>query len=279
MSVINRNLSVFALLSYWILFVCVLRTNFVAAAVAETPSHPFGNDDAIQMGTTLVAIRHRSGVVVGADSRTSVSGYVSHRFAHKISPITDNVVILRSGSAADTQHLAREASATFLSRSYRYTDSSATSSVQQVANWLASRVYGNEGLQVSLIVAGYDSDLQKGRIFSIATSGVLFEENEFAVSGSGSTYALGYLDQKVPKGASELLSEEEATEICGKALELAMDRDGSSGGGSTMFSITAEGQGPIISSPAASKKERTGAEECLPGFANPVVVVPRKKYP
>ena len=35
----------------------------------------------VSMGTTILAIRYKDGVVVGADTRTSVSGYVSNRYA------------------------------------------------------------------------------------------------------------------------------------------------------------------------------------------------------
>jgi len=35
----------------------------------------------VSMGTTILAVRYKDGVVVGADTRTSVSGYVSNRYA------------------------------------------------------------------------------------------------------------------------------------------------------------------------------------------------------
>ena len=35
----------------------------------------------VSMGTTILAVRYKGGVVVGADTRTSVSGYVSNRYA------------------------------------------------------------------------------------------------------------------------------------------------------------------------------------------------------
>lgn len=100
-------------------------------------SQPVGsNKDGIDMGTTLVALHYRDGIVIGADTRTSSFPYVSNREAYKITPIhninvwdddddniektrssdtkTDgdsvggrcHVVIARSGSAADTQQLA-----------------------------------------------------------------------------------------------------------------------------------------------------------------------------
>ena len=105
----------------------------------------------IDLGTTLVAIKYSGGVIVGADTRTSVGGYVSNKFAYKINPIFDvekdeeeydddvdvdvdvnenrklvassllssssssssSCVLCRSGSAADTQWLAQNAKQQF----------------------------------------------------------------------------------------------------------------------------------------------------------------------
>ena len=57
-------------------------------------------------GTTIVAVSYAGGVVIGADSRVSTGTYVSNRASDKITPLCDNVYLLRSGSAADTQAVA-----------------------------------------------------------------------------------------------------------------------------------------------------------------------------
>ena len=54
-------------------------------------------------GTTIVAVVYNGGVVLGADSRVSTGTYISNRASDKITPLADNVYLLRSGSAADTQ--------------------------------------------------------------------------------------------------------------------------------------------------------------------------------
>lgn len=54
-------------------------------------------------GTTIVACRYKGGVVLGADGRVSTGNYISNRASNKITRLTDNVYLLRSGSAADTQ--------------------------------------------------------------------------------------------------------------------------------------------------------------------------------
>ena len=54
-------------------------------------------------GTTIVAVEYNGGVVLGADSRVSTGTYVSNRASDKITPLSESVYLLRSGSAADTQ--------------------------------------------------------------------------------------------------------------------------------------------------------------------------------
>ncbi|CAJ1961375.1 unnamed protein product [Cylindrotheca closterium] len=242
----------------------------------------------IDMGTTLVALKFDNGVVVGADTRTSASGYVSNKLAQKIHKITspamedekdnDNgsddddddslsCVICRSGSAADTQWLCQELTTDLWERKYRYCQKT---SVRQVAHFLRHlmRQQGESSLQASLICAGCDE--QEAKIFTIAPSGTLLEEDVFAVSGSGSTILLGHLDSlkmSMTKGDDGLYSEEEAVELVTKLLRLSIERDGSSGGlirlvvmqkGKKLREITVYPDAP----------SSTQLEMNIPGFAN-----------
>lgn len=53
-----------------------------------------------------MAVEFDGGVVVGADSRTSMGVYVSNRVTDKLTRVTDHIYCCRSGSAADTQAIA-----------------------------------------------------------------------------------------------------------------------------------------------------------------------------
>ena len=48
--------------------------------------------------TTIMACQYKGGVVLGADSRTSTGTYVANRASDKITQVTDNVWMCRSGS-------------------------------------------------------------------------------------------------------------------------------------------------------------------------------------
>ena len=154
-------------------------------------------------------------------------------------PEGSTCVVCRSGSAADTQHLASTIRADLVSRQLLYR---IPGSVTNVASLLWNLLSDNSSLSASLICAGYDHELSRGIIYSIAPGGTVFEERMWAAGGSGSTYILGYLDSYFSDGSDEkkekfIDSEEEALDLVYNALCLAMDRDGSSGGFVRMYVI------------------------------------------
>eukprot|EP00980_Cylindrotheca_fusiformis_P029553 scaffold23505_cov119-Cylindrotheca_fusiformis.AAC.12 len=242
----------------------------------------------IDLGTTLVALKFDNGVIVGADTRTSVSGYVSNKLARKINPVIStrdiSCVICRSGSAADTQWLCQQTSQKLFERTYRYNNSkSSSTTVSQVAQYLKSIVVAQKDqLQASLICAGVsnsspaddnddDDGDSVGRIFWIASSGALWEEDVFCVSGSGSTVLLGHLDSMQFLTKDNLLSEQEAQALVTKLLRLSIGRDGSSGG---LIRIMIMRKGEEIEEltvyPEPSPTQQSSSKE-LPGFASAVV--------
>ena len=263
------------------------------------------NDEEISMGTTLVALKFQDGVVVAADTRTSVSGYVSNKFARKINVITDNCVLCRSGSAADTQYLAKEATHDFMSRQWRYygsgrvgdaTDSKQQNlaflpTISQVSHFLRFKIrQTNQGsssnnLQASLICAGIDED--GPHIFGITPGGSMWEEEKVCVSGSGSTYLLGLLDDYFQSSKSTTsyennMTKDHAVKLITKLLHLSMARDGSSGGIVRIMVLTKDGIQEKTIYPdhqiRLQKEEEstfsdggvTPNHQDLPGFAPPV---------
>lgn len=222
------------------------------------------NAEEISMGTTLVALKYDGGVVVGADSRTSVFPMVSNKFAKKINVVVNSdevsCAICRSGSAADTQFLADAAKENFLSR--RWKDNFLHPTVSQVAHYLRHRMRSDSSsrtFQASLICAGRDDS--GGRIFAIAVDGgAMLEEDVFCVSGSGSTFLVGYLDS-LNMNPSKLCSEREAIELVSKLLKLSMTRDGASGGLIRMIVLKKGGTQELVEYP------EPGLLVELPGFA------------
>jgi len=215
--------------SFWtvpLLLILLLLGHHIPRVDSSSRSLP-----APDLGTTLVALRFRNGVIIAADSRTSIAGkLVSHRYAQKLVavPVTTSssngdgddagprsfCVMARSGSAADTQYLTDLVQKEAADRYYRY---GRTLTVPQVAHYLRSLLWRDNNnnqnggaqsssKQVSLVVAGYqskiddcdnDGDDDSIHIYSLAASGALLCETNYVAAGSGSTFILGYLDQLV----------------------------------------------------------------------------------
>jgi len=243
-----------------------LRLAFFSLVVVhqfgDASASPFSEE--ISMGTTLVALKYDEGVVVGADSRTSASTIVSNKFAKKINVIVSNektsCAICRSGSAADTQFLANAAKENFRSR--RWVDRLLYPTVSQVAHYLRNEMRSGSSkrtFQAGLICAGRDDC--GGRIFAIAIDGAaMWEEEVFSVSGSGSTFIIGYLDS-LKLDPSKLYTEKQAVELVSKLLRLSMARDGASGGLIRMIILKKGGVEELVEYPESTAPAK------LPGFA------------
>lgn len=117
-----------------------------------------GNKAGISLGTSIVAVSFNGGVILGADSRTSNGSYIANRTQDKITPLCDNVYMLRSGSAADTQAIASFVQH-YIAQSLA--ESGEPMGVRTAANLIAQMAYQNkDNLEAGMIVAGYDK--QKG---------------------------------------------------------------------------------------------------------------------
>ncbi|RRT47014.1 hypothetical protein BHE74_00055508 [Ensete ventricosum] len=157
------------------------------------------------MGTTIIGVTYNGGVVLGADSRTSTGMYVANRASDKITQLTDNVYICRSGSAADSQVIS-DYVRYFLHQHTIQLGQPAT--VKVAANLVRLLSYQNKNmLQMGVIVGGWDK-YEGGQIYSVPLGGTILKQ-PFAIGGSGSTYLYGFFDQAWKEG----MSKDEA-EVC-----------------------------------------------------------------
>lgn len=169
-----------------------------------------------------MAVHYNGGVVLGADSRTSTGAYVANRASDKITALTDNVYLCRSGSAADSQ-IVSDYVRYFLNQHTIQLGRPAT--VKTAATLVHELSYQNKSLlEAGLIVGGWDK-YNGGSIYAIPLGGTILHL-PFATGGSGSTYLYGYLDQAWKEG----MTKEEAEGLVVKAVSLAIARDSGSGG-------------------------------------------------
>ncbi|CAD7943160.1 unnamed protein product [Amoebophrya sp. A120] len=191
---------------------------------------PYREDDimsaekGVSTGTTIMAVEFDGGVVMAADSRTSMGDYVANRVSRKITPVHDRIFVCRSGSAADTQALTGYVQHYLGLHSMELKDPKFPK-VNTCATLFQQLVYNNKDhLMAGLIVAGYDK-VHGGQVYVIPLGGAKFRRG-YAVGGSGSAYIMGLIDAEYKPG----MTEEEARAKCKKWVSHAMTRDGSSGG-------------------------------------------------
>ena len=173
------------------------------------------------------------GVMLAADSRTSSGIYVANRVADKIWPISKNIFALKSGSAADTQFLLQTTKNYIAQFAVDYEDKPP---VKVAARILQQYQYEyKDYLSAGIILCGVDN-LEGPCIYSVGLGGTTLKQN-IAMSGSGSTYVFGYIDNNYKSN----MTKQEAKDFLRNAVALAMYRDNYSGGTIRMLDITKDG--------------------------------------
>ncbi|XP_042040054.1 proteasome subunit beta type-5-like [Salvia splendens] len=180
-------------------------------------------------GTTTLAFIFKHGVMVAADSRASMGGYISSQSVKKIIEINPYMLGTMAGGAADCQfwhrNLGIKCRLHELANKRRISVAGAS---KLLANILYS--YRGMGLSVGTMIAGYDES--GAGLYYVDSEGGRLKGTRFSV-GSGSPYAYGVLDS----GYSFDLSVEDAAELARRAIYHATFRDGASGGVASVYHV------------------------------------------
>ncbi|RMD44342.1 hypothetical protein DV735_g863, partial [Chaetothyriales sp. CBS 134920] len=187
----------------------------------------------VNLGTSIMAINFKDGVILGADSRTTTGAYIANRVTDKLTQVHDTIWCCRSGSAADTQAVAdivdNQLGLYDMLNNEKPTTHTAAALFQELC-------YANKDmLKAGIIIAGYDKR-HGGQVYSIPLGGSLHKQS-YAIGGSGSTYIYGYCDAHWREG----FTEQEGIDFVKKSLQEAIKWDGSSGGVIRLVVLTANG--------------------------------------
>ncbi|MCY7366510.1 MAG: proteasome subunit beta [Frankiaceae bacterium] len=206
-------------------------TEFLSAAAPDLlPSRltlPAGTVEAPH-GTTIVAVTHKSGVVMAGDRRATMGNVIAQRDIEKVFPADEYSVVGIAGTAG----LAVEMVRLFQVELEHFEKLEGhVLSLDGKANRLSAMIRGNlgmamQGLAVVPLFAGYDLDGQIGRIFSYDVTGGRYEEHSFHSVGSGSIFARSALKKRYSEGVDEAA----AVKLCVDALYDAADDDSATGG-------------------------------------------------
>lgn len=176
----------------------------------------------LKTGTTTVGFVYKDGVVLAADSKSTLGYLVSSKTAEKVLKIDDRIAITTAGGSGDTQALARILKAEInLYKLSRNTEITVKATLTLLANIMQSARY--YPYMAMLIVGGFDKD--GGHIYSIDPVGG-FEEEKYTSTGSGSPVAYGVLEDSF----REDMLKDEAIKLAVRCIRSARERDIFSGG-------------------------------------------------
>lgn len=159
---------------------------------------PSGDVPQVPRATTIVAVTFNGGVVMGGDRRATMGSLIAHREIEKVFPADDYSCVGIAGSAGIATELVRLFQVEL--EHYEKIEGDLMS-LEGKANRLASMLRSNlplamQGLAVVPLLAGYDVDDDRGRIFSYDVTGGRYEEREHHSVGSGALFARGSLKKR-----------------------------------------------------------------------------------
>ena len=224
-----------------------------AVTVAAGGGASAGGQD-LPHGTTIVAAVCDGGVVMAGDRRATAGNMISQRDIEKVFRSDEYSCVGIAGVAGIGIEVVR----LFQVELEHYEKLEGRSlSLEGKANRLAGFVRGNlgaamQGLVAVPLLAGFDEEVNHGRIFSYDVAGGRYEEQRFASIGSGSVFARGALKKLYRDG----MSAEEVVLACMQALYDAADDDSATGGPDLTRRIY-----PVIATVTADGFDRLSEED------------------
>src|ERR1700733_7867808 len=224
------------------------------AMQAHSSATPAGPGPEITHGTTIVAAICDGGVVMAGDRRATSGSMISQRDIEKVFRSDEYSCVGIAGAAGIGVDMVR----LFGVELEHYEKLEGRSlSIEGKANRLAGLVRSNlgaamQGLVAVPLLAGFDEEVGRGRIFSYDVAGGRYEEQRFASIGSGSVFARGALKKLYRDG----MSADEVVKGCMQAVYNAADDDSATGGPDLTRQIY-----PVVATVTADGFERLSDEE------------------
>ncbi len=183
---------------------------------------------AVPHGTTVLAMRYATGVLVAGDRLASSGHMVAAREVQKVFPADGHSLIAIAGAAGPAVELARLLRVEL--EHYEKIEGEPLE-LEGKANKLSQMVRANlpaamQGLVVVPLFAGFDLRRSLGRLWHYDVTGGRYEEAEFDTSGSGGIFA----KESLKKAWRPDLSRDDAIRIALQALTDAADEDRATGG-------------------------------------------------
>ncbi|MDE0885807.1 MAG: proteasome subunit beta [Myxococcota bacterium] len=179
-------------------------------------------------GTTVLAMRYESGVMVAGDRLATAGHSVASRDVVKVFATDSHSCMAISGAAGPSIEMARVLSVEL--EHYEKIEGQALE-LDGKANKLSQMIRQNlpaamQGLAVVPLFAGFDIRRRNGRLWKFDITGGRYEEAEFDATGSGGLYAR----ETIKQGWRPAMDQGAATRLAVAALTAAADEDRATGG-------------------------------------------------
>ena len=180
-------------------------------------------------GATVVGIAYKDGVLLGAERRISMGGFIVSKSGKKTFRVTDTVGAAAAGMIGDMQILIKEL------QSYvkiRELETKRRMPANSVAKLLSVIMYERKYVPyiTQVMIGGIDS---KPSIYILDPLGSVIPD-DYAAIGSGAELAIGVVEN----GYVEGMTEAQAKDLGLKAIRAAIKRDASSGDGVDLIYVT-----------------------------------------
>jgi proteasome beta subunit len=186
------------------------------------------NNLEIPHGTTVVAIRFDGGVIMAGDRRATAGYTIASRRIEKVFAADDYCGVAIAGAAGPAVEMVK----LFQVQLEHYEKVQGDQlSLEGKANQLGQLVRANlpaamQGFAVVPLLAGFDLDRNRGRVFSYDVTGGRYEEQDYQTQGSGSVHARNW----IKAGWRDAMTIDETIELALRSLFAAADEDVATGG-------------------------------------------------
>ena len=193
-------------------------------------------DTNVKTGTTTVGILCKDGVLIAADTRSTVGNIIASEDVKKVHRLTDYLVFTAAGGAADIEALDKILRAEFKLYSVREGRRITTDAAVSVLQNLLHQ-YKMMPFMAVVIIGGVDEDgtPKLYNLDPIGSASQVYDHTAFG--GSGWLSAQAVLDDNYQSGTTVV----ENIPLAVRAITIAKKRDSASGGGVDIYTITKTG--------------------------------------
>jgi proteasome beta subunit len=183
-------------------------------------------------GATVVGVAYKGGLILGAERRVTLGGFIVSKTAKKTFRVTDSIGAACAGMIGDMQILIKQLQSYVKIRELELRRPLPANSV---AKLLSVILFENRyaPMITQVMIGGVD---EKPMIWILDPLGSIIPD-DYAAVGSGAEIAIGVIEN----GYTEDMTEARAKDLAVKAIRSAIKRDVSSGDGVDLLYVTRDG--------------------------------------